>query len=159
MQEQRYVNNIVELLLISILYFNVNYSSLYFIWRYFLSSLPSVKMFPFFTINSIVKKDKKTKRINKINCSNFLVQKNNLLFPLCAVLYWEPINRSIAFAQSRFLFCMTTCFNPTASNIYRSFPKTLFSWNKAFFTCSKNPVGTTAIFCHTTIINLSHTQR
>ena len=51
---RKIIDIIVNVLLINIFYFKKGYNSLYFPWKYFLSFLPSIKMFPLFTINSII---------------------------------------------------------------------------------------------------------
>ena len=130
---------------------------MYFLWRYFLSSVPSVNMFPLFTIVKIT-----TVTCAKWRKINLMVSRHKLLsrvlFPLFNIFFNFILKLAVkcSVTHCRLFFIPGTCFYPWSLYVLNIFPKWLKSWNKALFPTKDKSVRTISIFSHTTIVDTIH---
>ena len=129
---------------------------MYFIWIYFLSSVPSVNIFPLFTIVKITTANTKQRK------NGLMVSKrkplNRVLSPIAHYVlhfYFENKCRML-YAHSRLFFVLAVCFYPWSLYVFNILAKWSSSWNKAFFSNIKKSIRSISIFCHTTVINAIH---
>ena len=130
---------------------------MYFPLRYFLSSVPSVKIFPLFTIKNsnmtITRQRRNDLKISWCKLPN-LVQLSMDKFALCSQVF------VVSFFSYKLLlpFCLTACFDPNILNILRKFPKGFWSWAKTSLASKYNFVGTISIFCKAAVIDSIHNR-
>ena len=129
---------------------------MYFLLRYFLSSLPSVSMFPLFTIKSKHIKIKKKRKERERLCLLRTKLRKNCISIDENVFYLQSICRKTVLLYAAGVFCLTERLDSHSLNILRKLPKWFWSWTKTSLISKYNFIDTNGIFHKTAVIYSVH---